>query len=88
MTPDEDSLVKLCVFAPTLSADLELARIARTSRAPLTSGYALAPYSTPAPFQFDLISSARPSRGALFLRQVQLIIYQSFHRNARESCVA
>ena len=44
-SPDENSLLFLCVFSLTLRADLEDIRKARTGRASLTSRYALAPYS-------------------------------------------
>jgi len=62
MTPDEDALLYLCVFSLTLRADLEDTRNARTSRASLTIGFALAPYSTPAPFHLDIAVGAHARR--------------------------
>src|SRR5215510_13513791 len=59
-TPDEDALLYLCVFSLTLRADLEDARIARINRAYLTSGFALAPYSTPAPLHVCSLERAQP----------------------------
>ena len=46
ISPDEDALLYLCVFSLTLRADLEDIQNARTSRARLTTGLDLAPYST------------------------------------------
>jgi hypothetical protein len=43
ISPDEDSLLSLCVFSLTLRADLEDTRKARINRAGLTSRFALAP---------------------------------------------
>jgi len=56
MSPDEDALLCLCVFSLKLRADLEDIQNARTDRARLTTGFALAPYSTPDPFQIGIDS--------------------------------
>src|ERR1044072_753915 len=59
-TPDEDALLYLCVFSLTLRADSEDNRNARLDRARLTIRLALVPYSTFAPFHFEINWSACP----------------------------
>ena len=54
-SPDENSLLSLCVFSLTLRADLEDIRKARTGRASLTSRLTLAPYSHADPLNFRQI---------------------------------
>src|SRR4029078_10105625 len=53
-TPDEDALLYLCVFSLPLRAELEDNRNARIGRAPLTIRFVLEPYSTFAPFHFEI----------------------------------
>jgi hypothetical protein len=59
-TPDEDALLYLCVFSLTLRADSEDNRNARFDRARLTIRLALVPYSTFAPFHFEINSERMP----------------------------
>ena len=61
-TPDEDALLYLCVFSLTLRADLEDNRDARIDRAQLTIRFVLAPYSTLAPFHFEINIGAHARR--------------------------
>src|SRR5918996_147622 len=60
VSPDENSLLSLCVFSLTLRADLEDIRKARTGRASLTSRLALAPYSQADPLNLGRSWDARP----------------------------
>ena len=81
-TPDEDALLYLCVFSLTLRAELEDNRNARIGRAPLTIRFVLEPYSTFAPFHFEINSERMPG-GKMWVLPVRSAESGS---SASESC--